>query len=110
MTEAGVAYVSLVPSMRNFGSAVSQGMSGQLDGPMDEEGRKQGRHFMAGFGDAMTRQGRNISGLGDKMTLGLTIPLAIAANKMTGLASDTAENLSKVQTIFGSASGDIEAF
>ncbi len=110
MTDAGVAYVQLLPSMRGFSAAVSKEMGSGLEGPSEKAGTKSGKSFMAGFSQSLTKGGKAMSGLGDKLTLGLTVPLALAANKATDLASDTNESLSKVQTVFGDASASVEAF
>lgn len=48
------------------------------------------------FNDA----GSKISGVGTKLTLGITAPFILAAKKSTSLASDTEENLNKVEATF----------
>ena len=110
MTDAGVAFVSLVPSMRGFSAAVSRELGTSLDGPSREAGRSSGQSFLAGFGSSLQSGGRQISGLGDKLTLGLSVPLALLGNQATNMASDTNEALSKVETVFGRHGAAIDAF
>lgn len=110
MTEVGVGYVQLLPSMRGFAGAVSRELGSELDTASGKVGRQAGGSFMSGFGDGVQRMGRATSGMGDRMAIGITLPLIAAGNQATNVARDTAENLSKVQTVFGAQSGKIEQF
>lgn len=110
MTEVGVGFVQLLPSMRGFASAVSSQLGSEMDSVSGKIGKQAGSSFASGFGTSAQQLGRATSGLGDRMAIGLTVPLIAAGNQVTNYARDTNENLSKVRTVFGGAAGSIEDF
>lgn len=60
------------------------------------------------FSSKATSVGKSAIGLGSKMSLGVTLPLAYAGKKLYDFAVDTGESLSKVQVVFGESAKDIE--
>ena len=54
--------------------------------------------------------GGKVSGLGKRLSVGLTLPLGIAGGAAIKLASDFEESLNKVNVAFGSASGSVQDF
>jgi TP901 family phage tail tape measure protein len=75
MTDVGVAYVRIVPSMKGFSSEVDKELGRGLTKPATDAGRKTGDGFVTGFGNALQSGGKTISSAGDKLTMGLTLPL-----------------------------------
>lgn len=110
MSDVGVAYVQLLPSMRGFGPAVQKELGSGMTDTMNKAGAKSGGSFMTGFGQGVQRVGREVSGVGDKMTVGLTLPLLAAGNAATNFARDTGENLNKVRVVFGDGAKAVERF
>lgn len=51
--------------------------------------------------------GRSLSGLGDKLTIGLTLPIVAAAAATFKLASDAEENANKFNVVFGGAAESV---
>lgn len=58
----------------------------------------------------MNDVGSKMVNVGKKMTLGVTLPLALLGKKSFDAASDLNESFSKVSTVFGKAGKDIDAF
>ena len=54
--------------------------------------------------------GGKISGIGKRLSVGLTLPLGIAGGAAIKMASDFEESLNKVNVAFGSASGEVKEF
>tara|TARA_R110000796_G_scaffold48380_1_gene115991 strand:- start:660 stop:2708 length:2049 start_codon:yes stop_codon:yes gene_type:complete len=67
----------------------------------------------AGLTKAQTRLkdfGSKLSGVGRKLSLGLTAPLAIAGGSAIKMASDFEESVNKVDVAFKDASGEVKQF
>ena len=54
--------------------------------------------------------GGKVSGIGKRLSVGLTLPLGIAGGAAIKMASDFEESLNKVNVAFGSASGTVKDF
>lgn len=58
----------------------------------------------------MTSWGRDMSALGNKLTLGLTLPIAAAGTAAVKYASDLEETRNKAAVVFGQMADDVLAF
>ena len=104
MAEVASAYVTLLPSAKGFGARTSK----ELSGPLDASGREGGKRFGRGMSTG-------IGSLGSK----IFAPLAAAAagigvasffkDAVAG-ASDLNESTTKIQAIFGNATGAVQDF
>lgn len=54
--------------------------------------------------------GGKVSGIGKRLSVGLTLPLGIAGGAAIKMASDFEESMNKVNVAFGSASGEVREF
>lgn len=54
--------------------------------------------------------GKSLSGIGTKLTLGITTPLTLAGKSMVSAASDFDENLNKVNVAFGKSANEVTAW
>lgn len=54
--------------------------------------------------------GKSLSGIGTKLTLGITTPLTLAGKSMVNAASDFDENLNKVNVAFGKSANEVTAW
>ena len=54
--------------------------------------------------------GDKISGIGTKLTVGVTTPLALASKSMVDAASDFDENLNKIDVAFGNSASEVKAW
>lgn len=109
-TEVGVGFVRLLPSMRGFSAAVSKELGGQLGRPMDDAGQQSGKRFSNGFAAGLASGGTKVSGFGDKLSVGLTVPLAAAAKKSSDLASALNEQISAADVVFERNASVIQAW
>lgn len=73
--EVGVGFVRLIPSMKGFSSDAARQMNTGLTGPAQAAGRKAGDGFTTGFGNGLAAGGDRAARIGDKLTLGVTLPL-----------------------------------
>lgn len=104
MAEVASAFVTLMPSAKGF----SGRLSSELGGPLDKAGRDGGRRF----GRGMTG---GIAAIGGRMFAPLAA--AAAAVSLGGFfkdavagASDLNESSTKIEAIFGNASGAVQNF
>lgn len=58
--------------------------------------------------DKIAQSGEKVKSVGDKMTLGVTLPLAGVAAAATKFASDLSETRNKTSVVFGEMSADIQ--
>lgn len=65
---------------------------------------------LASFNSSMKKAGEKISGMGDKLVKGLTLPIAGAAIGFVKMASDYNENLNKVNVAFGKNAGQVSTW
>ncbi len=77
MTDAGVAYVQLVPSMRGFSSSVTKGLGRELTAPLAKAGEEAGEKTAEGVASGMNRRGGRLSGAVSK--IGNVIKTGLAA-------------------------------
>lgn len=108
--EIAVAYVSVVPSFRGVRAAADRQLGDPLNQAADAAGRNSSRSFVSRFTSGLDRAGGRVARAGDRMTLGITAPLAFAALKVTGFASDLNESVNATNVVFGRASGIITDF
>lgn len=99
MSEVGVGYVRLVPSMQGFSAAASSGMSAGLAGPAMEAGKSSGKGFVDGFGQSLQSGGKSISSAGDKLTLGLTAPILGLGAASFAASRDFNASMSNIGTL-----------
>lgn len=109
MTEVGVGYVRLVPSMRGFSAAASREMANGMSGPADTAGRKAGDGFVSGFGDALQSGGQRISGFGDQMTQKVSLPLLGVGAAALTMSGDFEAGMNKVQALSGATGEELAA-
>lgn len=109
-TEVGVGYVNLEPSMKGFGAKVTSGLGTELSGPLAKSGEEAGKGFTTGLSNALGKTSSTLSGVGNKMSVALTAPIAGFGLKALGMASDLNESLSKSNTVFGTSALVIENF
>lgn len=60
--------------------------------------------------NALKRSVANMQGLGNRLSLGVTLPLGLAGASAFKMASDVEESLNKVRVAFGKSSGEVEKF
>lgn len=60
--------------------------------------------------NALKRSVSNMQGLGNRLSLGVTLPLGLAGASAFKMASDVEESLNKVRVAFGQSSGEVEKF
>jgi hypothetical protein len=96
--------------MKGFSSEVSGQMGPALAGPATKAGEDAGRGFTDGLSGTLNSSGAKMSGLGTKLSLGITLPLVAAGFKAVSLASDLNESMSKVNVVFGSSADAIQAW
>lgn len=98
-TEVGVAYVRLLPSMAGFSAAAAKGMGPALTGPSKKAGDQAGQGFISGLGSALQSGGRRISGIGDSLTKGLTVPLLGLGAVAFNASKDFNQGMANVATL-----------
>lgn len=86
-------------------------ISGFLNGlkTAQSEATNTFKNMETSLGSQMTGLGKTISGIGDKMTLGITAPLAGVASAGLKVASDFEFSMSQVRAISGATGDDFEA-
>ncbi len=93
MAEAGVAYVSIVPTTKGMGSALTSAMRSDLDRPMREAGDRAGASMSDGISSGVTKGGgiKNAAAkVGDVFktalkTAGIAAGVALAVGISSGL-------------------------
>lgn len=98
-TEVGVGYVRLIPSMAGFSAAAAKGMGPALTGPAKKAGDRAGRGFITGLGSSLQSGGKRISGIGDSLTKGLTVPLIGLGAVAFNASKDFNEGMANVATL-----------
>ena len=98
-TEVGVGYVRLLPSMRGFSAAAAREMDSGLVGPAKQAGRTAGDGFVSSFGSTLEAGGRSMSGFGDMLTVGLTVPLLAASGAAFKMSKDFNEGMANIATL-----------
>jgi len=73
-------------------------------------GADQAIKEMEGLSRKMDQVGRNMERIGDQLTLGITAPLGAAAGAALKMGSDAEEMQAKMQSVFGQATDDVEAW
>ena len=104
MAEVASAYVTLLPSLRGFGSDLNRQVSGDVDKAGRTQGKRLGSSMKTGFAGTASK---------------IFVPLA-AAPSMSQIvkffgdsiqgASDLNETTTKTQAIFGKATAEVQAF
>lgn len=107
MTDVGVGYVRLVPSMRGFAAAASRGMSREMPRPADNAGRQAGQGFVTGFGSALQSGGQKIAGFGDQMTQKVSLPLLGVGAAALTMSGNFEAGMNKVQALSGATSQEL---
>lgn len=85
MSDAGVAFVQLVPSMRGFSKDVTKGLGKNLTGPLSKAGEQAGGAASDGVSRGMGRGGGKITGAVGKIAGILKTGLATAGLVAGGL-------------------------
>lgn len=87
---AGVAYVDILPNLKKFG----------------KELQKQ----TAGAGSGLKKFGDKLSKAGNKLTVGLTLPLVALGKVAFDAASGLNEQISKTNVVFGKSADSVQAW
>lgn len=102
--ELGTGYVSIVPSARGFGAALSREIDGPVDRAARDSGDRGGRTFVSRF----------TSGFGGIATALAGAFVATQGVRFIGdsisAASDLEETVSRANTVFGESAGEIDAW
>lgn len=99
-----MAFVSLVPSARGFGTAMSSQITGQAATAGATAGKTAGGKFSGAFGGA-------VKGIGGTLLAGFAVSAVVGGiGSMTTAASDLNETISASRVIFGDNAKEIEAW
>lgn len=104
MAEVASAYVTLLPSTKGFGKRTSAELGGPLEKSGKEGGRRFGRGMSGGIAALGTRLFAPLAAAAAAVSLGGFFKDAVAG------ASDLNESSTKIQAIFGKASGAVQDF
>ena len=103
--ELATAYVALVPSFKGVAGNVQRELAGPTSAVAAQAGQKASQSFASkfaqGIGPGLSKAGGAMKAAGDKMSVGLSLPLAFLGNKVTNFASDLNESINATNVVFG---------
>lgn len=104
MAEVASAYVTLIPSTKGFGKRTSA----ELGGPLEKSGKEGGRRFGSGMSGGIASLGTKI--FAPLAAAAATVSIGSFFKDAVAGASDLNESSTKIQAIFGKASGSVQDF
>lgn len=72
-------------------------------------GLTKGTRDLTEFADRTAKLGERLTSLGNRLSVGVTLPLTALASASIKLAADAGESASKLQAVFGSATAEMNA-